>query len=178
MSEQQHDQKDTTQSMGKWMGIIGWLFAIYILTLFFDDQLQQQENPNRQPESSRATDYVEVVLQRNKFGHYVVDGFINNRPVTFMLDTGATTVAVPSDVADQIGLKRGRSYRTQTANGYGTSYDTVIDSLSIGDIMVDDIRGGIGSNMPGGQVLLGMSVLKQIEFTQRGNKLILRQYYD
>jgi aspartyl protease family protein len=96
--------------------------------------------------------------------------------VRFILDTGATGVAVPDAVAQRLGLQRGRAFRTQTANGTGTSYAARLDSVSVGGIELQDVPAGITPGLQVDQVLLGMSFLKHIEFTQRGDTLTLRQY--
>ncbi len=173
---QLNPQKDAETKLGKGMWIVAWVFAIVLLTLFFGDVLEKQVNPNQTPSSYSNGNMIEVVLKRNKFGHYVTSGTINDYPVVFLLDTGATGVSIPQDIANIIGLEKGREYSTYTANGIGKGYATHVDSLSFGDIKVDNLNAGIAPNMPGGQVLLGMSVLKKLEFTQKGNQLILRQY--
>ncbi len=59
----------------------------------------------------------QVVLQRNRFGHYVATGAINGTPVTFLLDTGSTQISIPGDLAHDLGLKPGPAYDVSTANG-------------------------------------------------------------
>jgi aspartyl protease family protein len=163
--------------MGRGMWFLAWGLVLLLLTLYFADLEQSWQNPNQQLESRRLENYTEVVLKRNRYGHYVTSGTINHRPVTFLLDTGATQVAVPMPLAQQLGLPKGAEFRTMTANGIGRSFATRIEHLTIGDIEFRDIPAGIAENMPGDEVLLGMSVLKHIEFTQRGDTLILRQYH-
>lgn len=171
------EQEQSISKMGRGMWYIAWGIGLVFLALFFADIEQGWQNPNEEVKSVRANGYSEVILQRNRYGHYVASGFINNKPVTFLLDTGASHVAVPKKVAREIGLPFGPEYKTMTANGIGRSFATRIESLSLGDISFRDVRGGITDNMPGEQVLLGMSALKQLEFTQRGDTLILRQYH-
>ena len=162
--------------MGLGMMVLAWLTLLGLGALFFGDVLERQFNPNQQLETRLAADGVrEVVLQRNRFGHYVTSGEINGKPVTFMLDTGATGVAIPDAVAQRLGVPRGRPYRTQTANGTAVSYAAVLDSVAVGDIELNNVSAGIAPGMGIDQVLLGMSFLKHIEFTQRGDTLILRQ---
>ena len=171
-----HPQKDPDAKMGTGMWMIALVFLLILLTMFFGDVLEKQKNPNQSPTSYRNGDVIEVVLKRNKFGHYVTSGTINDYPVVFMLDTGATGVSIPQEIATIIGLEKGMEYQTYTANGIGKGYRTEVDSLSFGDIKVENLDAGIAPNMPGGQVLLGMSVLKKLEFTQKGDQLIIRQY--
>ena len=65
----------------------------------------------------------------------------------------------------------------QTANGAAISYAAQLDSVSVGDIIMHNVSAGISPGFKGNEILLGMSFLKHIEFTQRGNTLILRQSY-
>lgn len=158
------------------MQVLAWLSFMGLGVLFFGDQLEAQYNPNRSVETVRSADVTEVRLSRNKLGHYVTAGTINKRPVTFLLDTGATGVAIPSSIAKQLGLKRGRPIATRTANGTVTSYLTTLNDVSVGGITVTDVSATIAPGLRGREILLGMSFLKNIEFAQRGDTLILRQY--
>ncbi len=151
------------------------IIGLVLMTLFFGEVEERQRNPNQSPESRLAGKVVEVDLERNRQGHYVVTGEINGTPVEFLLDTGATDVVVPGTVANQLGLRRGARGRAMTANGLVTVYRTTIDRLSIGDIALHDVRASINPAMPPPAILLGMTALKQIEFVQRGDSLTLRQ---
>ena len=93
-----------------------------------------------------------------------------------MLDTGATQVSVPAHLAFELGLEKGYAARVMTANGAIEVYQTNIDSLQIGPILVSNVKGHLNPAVQDDEILLGMSVLKQLEFTQRGDQLILRQY--
>ena len=162
--------------MGTAMQALAWLVLLGLGVAWFGDFLDKQRNPNQSLETRLGEGGVrEVALQRNKYGHYVTSGMINGKPVTFMLDTGATGVAIPAAVAGQLGLKRGRAFPTQTANGVATSYAVVLDRVSGGGIELKDVRASITPGLTTDEVLLGMSFLKHIEFTQRGDTLILRQ---
>ncbi len=171
-----NDESHSTNKMGRKMGFIAWGFLLFILYLFFADRIEQQFNPNQNPQSRSESEYREVILKQNRGGHYVVSGTINNYPVVFMLDTGATGVSIPESVANQIGLQKGAQYSTYTANGIGTGFQTTVKTLAFGSIEVGPMRAGINPNMAGNEVLLGMSVLKDLEFTQKQDTLILRQY--
>jgi aspartyl protease family protein len=165
------------KKMGTGMYVLAWLAFGGLLVFYFQDLLDEQHNPNQQTSTSYAQEGVrEVSLQRNKYGHYVTSGKINGHEVVFMLDTGATGVAIPAAVAARLKIKRGQRYMTQTANGTAAAYATRLDRVSVGDIELTDIAAGISPGLQSEEILLGMSFLKQIEFTQRGNTLILRQY--
>lgn len=170
-------QTDQTQKkFGKTFGIIAWLCILFLLVVFFDGQLSKQHNPNQSVEYSVDGEIPTVTLKRNRYGHYVANGYINNQPVTFMLDTGATNVAIPGHVADRLGLYRGQQYNVQTANGQTAAFATQLDSLELGAIHLTNVNASITPGYRAEDILLGMSALKQLEFTQRGNILTLRQY--
>tara|TARA_R110001592_G_scaffold363396_2_gene687629 strand:- start:46455 stop:46985 length:531 start_codon:yes stop_codon:yes gene_type:complete len=165
-----------TKRMGLGMQVLAWLSFLGLGVFYFGDVLEKQYNPNRSLETRHTADgLAEVVLQRNRQGHYVTSGEINCLPVTFLLDTGATGVAIPSAVAKRIGLQPGRPFSTQTANGMSVSYAVKLDQVSVGGIALQEVPASITPGLTTDEVLLGMSFLKHIEFTQRGDQLILRQ---
>jgi aspartyl protease family protein len=96
--------------------------------------------------------------------------------VTFLLDTGATDVAVPATVAERLGLRGGPVVRSKTAAGTVNSYLVTLDRVSLGTIEMSDVRASILPTMEGEEILLGMTFLKRLELVQRGNTLLLRQY--
>jgi len=159
------------------MQVLAWLAVMALLTLYFGDVLERQRNPNRDVSTAVSGEGVrEVKLRRNRMGHYVTSGTINGEEVVFLLDTGATGVAVPAAVAEQLSLPRGRAIATRTANGSARSYLTRLNEVAIGDIRLSNVEATIAPGLQMREVLLGMSFLKYIEFTQRGNTLTLRQY--
>ncbi|MER2493208.1 retropepsin-like aspartic protease family protein [Catenovulum sediminis] len=168
---------DYSQKTGKIMSYAAWIIAFFLLTYFFEGYLNKKENPNQNPESYYTNQgAIEVKLERNQHGHYVTNGKINQQIVTFLLDTGATNVSVPENIAKRLNLPYGPSQRVGTANGSINVYQTRIDVLEIGDIKLRNVAANINPYMQGEQILLGMSVLKRIEFTQRGSTLTLKQY--
>ena len=158
------------------MLVICFALALTALTVFFDDWIADQNNPNTDPESVKLADgSLQVVLLRNRQGHYVSAGTINGKPVTFLLDTGATDVAVPAGIAKNLDLKHGARAQVVTAAGVVPVFSTTINQLTLGHILLDRVSASITPSMRGETILLGMSALKQIEFTQRGDTLTLRQ---
>lgn len=169
-------EQKQTQRTGRMMLIFAWVGGLALLTLVFQDFLDAQFNPNSTPIVQQGQDgRREVVLERNSRGHYVASGRINGRAVTFLLDTGATDVAVPEAVADRLGLRRLGGAVSQTANGPVAVWQTMLDEVQLGAISLQQVRASIlpsmGANDP---VLLGMSFLRQLEFTQRDGQLTLR----
>lgn len=162
--------------LGTVMMMLAWIAGLALAAQWFAGLEERRRNPNQAPLSMHAGTAIEVRLERNRHGHYLADGEINGRRVTFLLDTGATFVAVPAEVAERLGLQRGRPLMVNTANGLTESWSTRIDTLQLGEIRLHDVSAGIVPGILGDDVLLGMSALKQLEFTQRGNELILRQH--
>ena len=164
---------------GLGMLIICFALGIGALTLYFDSLLDRQANPNRIPLSRETAEGVrEVVLEQGRQGHYYADGTVNGVEVTFLLDTGATDVAIPSGIARAAGLRAGMALPFRTANGVVTAYATQIDELVLGNIVLHKVNASISPNMTLGDnvILLGMSALRQVEFYQRGTTLTLRQF--
>ncbi len=174
MSENSHQTPG--KNLGQGMLIASFALGLVALTFYFDGWLDEQQNPNQSPESYvTESGSREVVLQRNRQGHYVVGGQINGLPVTFLLDTGATDVAIPESIARAANLRAAYTGQATTANGIVTVYGTNVRELTIGNITLQDVDASITPSMPGDVILLGMSALKQVEFTQRGETLTLRQ---
>lgn len=168
---------ESTRPLGKTMLMLAWLAVLGLLTLVFGRWEDQQSNPNQVPDSRSMGDATRVTLTANRYHHYVATGQINGRPVTFLLDTGATTVSVPAHLAAGLGLQGGQPLQSSTANGTVTVYATRIDSLQLGDIHLQDLRGTINPGMQEDEILLGMSALRQIEWHQKGNQLTLIQHH-
>lgn len=163
--------------LGLGMQVMAWLVVLALLTYYFTGVIEQRHNPNTSVATGITQDGVrEVELERNRQGHYVASGEINGKPVVFLLDTGATGIAIPADIAAELGIPRGRPFTTRTANGNTTSYATRLASVSIGNIELTNVEAGITPGLQMREILLGMSFLRHIEFTQRGSTLTLRQY--
>ncbi len=170
------ESKPTGRRAGQGMLIVAFALGLAALTGVFNEWLERQANPNRSLQGLVAPDGArEVVLERNRQGHYVASGEINGLPVIFLLDTGATEVAIPDHVARAAGLRRGHPGRAATANGTVTVYATQIDELLIGNILLRDLSASITPSMGGDTILLGMSALQRIDFSQSGTRLTLRQ---
>ena len=154
----------------------GWILGFLLLALVFGKILDQQNNPNQSITTVQGAGSQEIVLLRNRNGHYVFDGEINHQKVTFLVDTGATTTAIPTHLQQRLGLKAGAVTSVSTANGVTTAYRTRLDQLALGDIELHDVNASIIKGMAVDEVLLGMNVLKHFELIQRGNHLIIRRY--
>jgi aspartyl protease family protein len=121
----------------------------------------------------------EVRLKADPRGHFVFEAAINDRPATFMADTGATLVVLSYEEAARLGLSPQRldfSGRVETANGVARVAPVTLDRVRVEDILVRDVpalvaeRGALATN------LLGMSFLGRLKsFQMQGSDLVLVQ---
>ena len=169
------EHSSTEKRLGRGMAILAWVSLLGLLTVIFGRWEEHQRNPNADLDAYVDGQIREVVLESNRRHHYVASGQINGANVVFLLDTGASDVVIPQGLPRERGLKPGAKSRARTANGIVEVYQTRIDSLRLGAIHLRQVRASINPGMDGDEILLGMSALKQVEFTQRGDRLTLRQ---
>lgn len=163
-----------THHIGLWMMVGAWVAAIIVMAVIFDSWLAKHYDPQNVEQKIMTVEGVHhTVITRNRYNQYIAKGSINNYPVTFLLDTGATDVVIPGELAKELNLKMGYRGYANTAGGQVKIYSTRIKELIVGHIRILNIRASINPSMSGDQVLLGMSALKHVTFSQRGDKLIL-----
>lgn len=168
---------EPTNRYGKTFAIIAWLIVMFMLYLFFQDTINKQLNPNQQLSSVQGSaGETRTVLIRNKSGHYVGTALINDTAVDFMLDTGATTIAISEAAARRLNLPFGQQSRVATANGITLAYQSNVARLQLGEIVLSNVAAVIVPGLTNTEILLGMSALKQLEFHQQGNQLTLIQH--
>lgn len=161
-------------NLGRYFVWVAWIIAFAILIFTFQSLLDDQWNPNSSPDYYLDDQgNAKVVLEQNRAGHYVTRGTINGHSVIFLLDTGATNVSIPAHLAQQLGLQGFGTYPVQTANGTVRVARTKLNELSIGNIYLYDVDAHLNPGMRSDEILLGMSALKQVEFTQSGKQLTL-----
>ncbi len=154
--------------------VVIWIVLLSLATFTFNKVLDDIDNPNQQLLVS-VDNYGNkaITLKRNRYGHYMATGKINGYSVDFLVDTGATLVAVPKHIAAKLNLKRGQVFHSQTANGTTRSYNTTIDRLALGDIIMTNVPAAIVVGMEFDEILLGMSFLKHLHLTQQNNTLTI-----
>ncbi|KIQ20536.1 peptidase A2 [Variovorax paradoxus] len=119
-----------------------------------------------------------IVLPADSRGHYMTQGTINGRTVTFMLDTGATSIALSAGDAQRIGLDYSKGQRVQmsTANGVTVGYRLRLQSVRVGDVEVYDID-AIVSPEPMPFVLLGNSFINRFSMRRDADQMVLEKRY-
>jgi len=120
----------------------------------------------------------EVELRRGWDGHYRADAEVNGVPVRMMVDTGASLVLIPAELADDFGLDGAPldySMPVATANGPSTVAPVTIDSLRVGSIVVQTVEAAVARPGRLQSPLLGMTFLDRMSETSfQGDRLILR----
>ena len=119
-----------------------------------------------------------IVLTAGSGGHFLTGGSINGRATQFMVDTGATTVAMGVAEAERLGIdyRKGQLMRGSTANGVVTAYAVKLNSVRIGDVEVFDVDASV---LPGSMshILLGNSFLTRFQMTRQNDQLVLDRRY-
>lgn len=168
-------ERGSRNKISRMMVSLTWIGLLGMLVIGFDRYLGQQENPNERPDVNYASDgAAEVVLKQNRQGHYIVGGQLNGHWATMVLDTGATNISIPGELARKMGLVEGKPERTRTANGDIVVYRVLLGSVSVGAIELKHVAAHINPHMNGNVVLLGMSFLKHVEMVQKDKELTLR----
>jgi aspartyl protease family protein len=118
-----------------------------------------------------------VSIGRDHRGHFQAHGRVDGRQVSFMVDTGASIIALTERDADRLGVRPSRSAFTaaiQTANGVVRAAPVTLSSVDVGGLVVRDVKavvvagGGLTEN------LLGLSYLTRLKrFEYSNNKLVL-----
>jgi aspartyl protease family protein len=119
-----------------------------------------------------------VSLTADARGHFAAAGSLNGYPVTFMVDTGATAIAIDATEARRIGLdyKAGQATGVGTAAGVVPAWRVKFNTVKVGSITLNQVDGMVvesGLNVP----LLGMSFLNRMEMRREGETMTLIQRY-
>ena len=116
----------------------------------------------------------EVVLHLDAGGHFLGNGAINGRPVRFMVDTGATLVALSQSQAQRLGLdwRRGTPEVTQTAGGPVPVHRITLALLRVGEVELRGVEAVVlPQDLP--YVLLGNSALSRFQMRRENDVMRL-----
>lgn len=127
--------------------------------------------PDKKPEpppepKAENKSKIEFIIKQNNNGAYLIAGSINDKALTFIIDTGASFVSLPSSFAHEAGIycQESVDMKMQTANGAVESCQTTIKKLNFGPFYMNDVSAIIVENLS--QPLLGMNVLQQLKMAQ------------
>jgi aspartyl protease family protein len=123
---------------------------------------------------SAGSERQSVTLASDTAGHFFTEGAINGTPVRFVVDTGATVIALPGRDAVRLGIdyRKGTRGTANTANGTATVYQVTFDRVKLGDIELTSVEGVVieeGLSI----ALLGMSFLNRVDMKREGQTMTL-----
>jgi aspartyl protease family protein len=121
----------------------------------------------------------DVTLRADTRGHFFANGSINGASVRFLVDTGASSIALSVDEARRLGVNylAGVPGRVSTANGTAAAYRVKFDTVRIGDITLNNVDGVVVDGMGLNVALLGMSFLNRTQMKRDGDTLVLTRRY-
>jgi aspartyl protease family protein len=123
---------------------------------------------------------VTAKVYRDQAGAYSTVGTINGLTVKFLVDTGATAVAMGASQAKRLGVQyryEGKEILINTANGVTKGYQVTLDRVQVGDITLRGVKGFVIEGHGPSRVLLGMSFLNQVKMEDQGDVLLLEKRF-
>lgn len=114
-----------------------------------------------------------VVIQEGAFQSYRVRGYLNDIATTMLVDTGASFVAIPSGLADKLGLGCKSLVVVNTANGRTKNCRSTVKTLRIGNFVLPDIDVIVIAADSFAEVLLGQSALRRLKVEQESGEIRL-----
>lgn len=119
-----------------------------------------------------------IVMKAASHGHFLTSGSINGRAVQFMVDTGASLVAIGASDAQRMGLdyRSGEIVQMSTANGVAPGWRMKLGSVRIGEVEVFDVD-AVVSQTPMPYVLLGNSFLNRFQMRRDNELMVLERRY-
>jgi len=141
------------------------------------EQTLQLDNTISNHSPSRPASAV-VRIAADGMNMYFTHGQINGKSVTFLIDTGASSVAMNAIDAKRLGINyqlHGTSMVTQTASGYANAWHVTLDSVRIGEIELRNIRAAVLEGTHPTEILLGMSFLEKLEIRHQGRVMELQE---
>ena len=120
-----------------------------------------------------------VQIPIDDHGMYRIEGSINSRSVKFLVDTGATAIAMNANQAAELGLdyKKGEETMVDTASGRSKAYLLYLEKVGVGDIQLRDVKAIIVDGSSPKDVLLGMTFLSRVNMKHQESLLVLEQKY-
>lgn len=119
-----------------------------------------------------------ISIARGKGGHFRVDGRVDGRNLNFIVDTGASLIALREGDAARLGIhpaRREYTARVSTANGIVMAAPVALNRVEIGEVTVSNVAAMVLPDEALGENLLGMSFLGQVHWQYQSGKLVLEQ---
>jgi aspartyl protease family protein len=119
-----------------------------------------------------------IVLTAGSGGHFLTEGSINGRAAYFIVDTGATSIAMGAADAERLGIdyKSGQPVRMGTANGVAQGWRVMLGTVRIRDVEVRNVEAVVGQ-APMPYILLGNSFLNRFQMRRENDLMVLERRY-
>ena len=138
-----------------------------------------QQSAKRAEPVPQTANYRTVTVRSDRLGHFQVEGSVDGRRLDFMVDTGASVVALRERDANKLGIfPAARDYtgRTSTANGVIKVAPVRLSSLEVNGIRIYDVQAVVIPDESLGVNLLGMSFLSRVRrFEMANGRLVMEQ---
>ena len=162
----------------KWKGITLVAVGRGQATVEIDGKQRVLQIGQHHRANAAASERQSVTLYADSRGHFIAEGSVNGIPVRFMVDTGATVIALPASDARRLGMDylKGARGMVQTANGPAPAYRVQLDVVKLGGVQLNSVEAIVieqGLNM----ALLGMSFLNRVEMRREGELMMLNRRF-
>ena len=125
-----------------------------------------------------TSDRAQVTLAAGPGGHFVGEGAVNGTPIRFLVDTGASSIALPASLAQRAGIdfRKGEPGLSNTANGLVPVYRVSLATVRLGEIELSSVdavvfEAGLDT------ALLGMSFLNRVDMRREGETMTLTKRF-
>lgn len=145
----------------------------------FQDQTYNLTLSSRIRGNYRKVEQAQIAVNADQMGQFYVRGAVNQNYVNFLVDTGASVVAISSRMADQLGIdyRKGQPGTVQTAQGVTESHFVSLAEVTVGSIKVQNVQAAVISGAYPTEILLGMSFLRNVKMQENNGVLMLTQKY-
>ena len=174
----QSSSEPSTQSVVRrstfWF-LVFWMLAMAVMYLAMQHFLK--------PSRAQVMEDGSVRIERGMDGHFRVRGYVNDQPVMFMVDTGATSVSITDALATRAGLEGGEKVRFRTANGEREGRMVTADVVRVASLSVRNVREAAGipciisktgyTGEDSDDALLGQNFLRFFDVQMSGDEMLL-----
>jgi len=110
-----------------------------------------------------------LILKQRGNGHYFLEASVNDRTLTFLVDTGASGISLPMSFALSVKINCRNKIYMQTANGVVEACTAIVPKLKFGPFTLTDVPAVVSNNLS--QPLFGMNVLQQFKVEQNNGEM-------
>lgn len=145
----------------------------------YQGQLYRLNLSSRIAGGYRRVEQANISVNADQLGQYYIRGAVNQQYVNFLVDTGASVVALSSDAADRLGIdyRAGQPGTVQTAQGVTESYFVKLVEVTVGGIKVNNVEAAVITGAYPTEILLGMSFLRNVSMRENDGVLMLTQKF-